>query len=399
MFGHIEAYAGDPILSMVETFQKDTRPTKVNLGIGLYYDEKGKIPLLHTVQKAEAALYAATVPRSYLPMEGAADYRYAVQCLLFGASHDAVIDRRIATIQAVGGSGALKVGADFLKHCFPDSGVWVSDPTWENHRSLFEGAGIKVSDYPYYDPATGNLRFDEMLEALKALPAKSIVLLHPICHNPTGVDLSREQWLRLIPVLLKGRLIPFLDVAYQGFGDGVEEDALAIRALANAGASFLVANSFSKNFSLYGERCGGLSVVCPDAAQAEKVLGQLKLTVRRNYSSPPVHGARVVVSILLDTALHSEWECEVTAMRQRIKEMRRRLHETLTAQVPGKDFGYFLTQRGMFSYTGLSPGQVDALRNEHAVYLVRSGRMCLAALNTGNIEHVATALAAVSHAE
>lgn len=395
MFQHIQAYAGDPILSLVETFRNDSRSSKVNLGIGLYYDESGQIPLLPSVQQTETALLDVAGPRSYLPMEGAADYRQAIQFLLFGSSHEAVTTGRIATIQSIGGSGALKVGADFLKRNFPDTQVWVSDPTWDNHRALFEGAGFQVNDYPYYDPSTGGVRFDAMLCLLKTLPAGSIILLHPCCHNPTGVDLSREQWQQLIPVLVKARLLPFLDIAYQGFGDGIEEDAFAVRALTDAGACFLVANSFSKNLSFYGERCGGLSVVCPNATQAENVLGQLKLTVRRNYSSPPTHGARVVAAILHDPARFAQWDGEVRTMRHRIKRMRRMLHDALTARIPGRDFGYFLSQRGMFSYTGLSPKRVDTLREQHAVYLVRSGRICVAGLNTVNVEYVAAALAAV----
>lgn len=395
MFQHIQPYAGDPIFSLMDAFQKDGRATKVNLGIGLYYDEDGRIPLLPSVHNAELALSTSTGSRSYLPMEGDADYRQAVQVLLFGPSHEAVTARRIVTIQTIGGSGALKVGADFIKRHFPESQVWVSNPTWDNHRSLFEGAGIRVNEYPYFDPISGGVRFDDMLNSLAALSSGSIVLLHPCCHNPTGVDLSRVQWEQLIKALIKGRLIPFLDIAYQGFGEGIEEDAFVVRALADAGASFFVANSFSKNLSFYGERCGGLSVVCSNAKQAEIVLGQLKLAVRRIYSSPPTHGARVVTSILLDTARRTEWEGEVLAMRQRIRDMRKELHRLLTARIPGKDFGYFLVQRGMFAYTGLSPVQVDALREQHSVYLVRTGRMCVAGLNHGNIQFVAAALAAV----
>jgi aromatic-amino-acid transaminase len=395
MFKHVDAYAGDPILTLVETFMKDPRPNKVNLGIGLYYDEDGRIPLLDVVKRSEIALAAEGATRSYLPMEGLAAYREGVQKLVFGAGHAALAAKRIATIQTIGGSGALKVGADFLKRYFPNSQVWVSDPTWDNHRSMFDGAGIVVNDYPYYDAKTGGVRFAEMLAKIASLPERSIVLLHPCCHNPTGVDLSREQWLQLIPVLVEKRLIPFLDIAYQGFGDGIEEDAFAIRTLADAGGTFFLANSFSKNLSFYGERCGGLSVVCPDAAQAELVLGQLKFTVRRNYSSPPTHGGQIVARILGDAALAAEWQGEVAAMRERIKAMRQSLYEVLSARIPGRDFSYFVKQRGMFSYTGLSAEQVDTLRETHAVYLVRSGRICVAGLNTKNVGYVAEAFAAV----
>jgi aromatic-amino-acid transaminase len=328
-------------------------------------------------------------------MEGAANYRQAVQHLLFGADHEAVKSGRIVTVQTLGGSGGLKVGGDFLKRYFPHSNVWVSDPTWDNHRAMFEGAGFTVSTYPYYDAATGGLRFDAMLDAIKAIPEQGIVLLHACCHNPTGVDLSAAQWDALIPVIRARRLIPYVDIAYQGFGDGIEADAFAIRQLAGAGISFFCASSFSKSFSLYGERCGALSVVCPNAAEAELVLGQMKATVRRNYSSPPTHGGQIVARVLQTPALRAAWAGELDAMRVRIQAMREKLHAVLTAKLPGRDFGYFLSQRGMFSYTGLTAEQVDRLREEHAVYLVRSGRMCVAGLNSGNVEATAVAMAAV----
>ncbi|SCK28591.1 amino acid aminotransferase [Vogesella sp. LIG4] len=395
MFAHVEAYAGDPILTLVETFNKDPRNPKVNLGIGLYYDEEGRIPLLPSVQQAEARHVATAGTRSYLPIEGAANYRAAVQALLWGAEHEAVKAGRIATIQTIGGSGALKIGADLLKRYFPASEVWVSSPTWDNHRAMFEGAGFVVHEYPYYDAATCGVKFDEMLACLGTLPAKSVVLLHPCCHNPTGVDLNNEQWLQVIEVVKQRGLLPFLDIAYQGFGDSLDADAFAIRAMTAAGVSFLVSNSFSKNLSFYGERCGGLSVVCGDSEEAGRVLGQMKATVRRNYSSPPTHGGQVAALVMTDPALRSEWEQEVTAMRVRIKAMRQKLFDVISAKVPGRDFSYFVKQRGMFSYTGLSPQQVDRLREEFAVYLVRSGRMCVAGLNSRNVEYVADAFAAV----
>lgn len=395
MFQHVEPFAGDPILSLNEDFQKDPRPDKINLSIGIYFDDAGRIPVLESVRRAEAQVIAANGPKPYLPIEGAANFRSAVQALLFGADHEAVASGRIATIQSVGSSGGLKVGADFIRRWFPDSGVWVSDPTWDNHRSMFEGAGITVQTYPYYDPATGGVRFGEMLAALRELPRRSVVLLHACCHNPTGVDLSRAQWDELIPLLVSRGLIPYLDLAYQGFGDGIAEDAYAVRALAAAGASFFVANSFSKSMSVYGERCGALSVVCPDAAQATLVLGQLKFTVRRNYSSPPIHGGQIVARVLSDTTLRPLWEGELAAMRERILAMRRALHGVISAKVPGRDFGYFLTQRGMFSYTGLSAAQVDRLREQYGVYMVRSGRICVAGLNQSNVEPAAAAMAAV----
>jgi aromatic-amino-acid transaminase len=395
MFQHLEPYAGDPILGLNEQFQTDPRSHKVNLSIGIYFDDAGRIPVLESVHRAEAQLLAENAAKSYLPIEGSAACRAAVQKLLFGAGHEAVASRRIATLQTVGSSGGLKVGADFLKRWFPGVGVWVSDPTWDNHRAMFEGAGLPVHTYPYYDAATGGLKFDAMLAALRQVPAGSVVLLHACCHNPTGVDLTREQWLQLIPVLQQGQLLPYLDLAYQGYGDGIDEDAFALRALADAGLRFFVANSFSKSMSLYGERAGALSVVCADAAEADLVLGQLKATVRRNYSSPPIHAGLVVAKVLNDPGLRALWEGEVAAMRERIAAMRRNLHGVLAAKLPGRNFDYFLTQRGMFSYTGLSAEQVDRLREEHAVYLVRSGRMCVAGLNTGNVQAVADAMAAV----
>ncbi len=395
MFQHVEPFAGDPILSLNEDFQRDPRPHKINLSIGIYFDDAGRIPVLDSVRQAEARLAASVGPKPYLPIEGDAGFRAAVQALLFGAGHEAIASKRVATIQSVGSSGGLKVGADFLHRWFPDSEVWVSDPTWDNHRAMFEGAGLTVHTYPYYDAATGGLRFEQMLQALSQVPERSVVLLHACCHNPTGVDLTPQQWDVLIPVLRERGALPYLDLAYQGFGDGIEGDAAAVRKLADAGASFFIANSFSKSMSVYGERCGALSVVCPDADAAERVLGQLKFTVRRNYSSPPLHSGRLVATVLGDPQLRSLWEHEVNAMRERILAMRQRLHAVLSQRLPGRDFNYFLTQRGMFSYTGLSAAQVDRLREEHAVYLIRSGRLCVAGLNTHNVEATATAMAAV----
>jgi aromatic-amino-acid transaminase len=315
--------------------------------------------------------------------------------LLFGADHPALAAGRVATLQTVGSSGGLKVGADFLKRWLPGSAVWVSDPTWDNHRAMFEGAGVAVHTYPYYDAVSGGLKFDAMCEALRALAPRSIVLLHACCHNPTGVDLTRAQWDTLIALLVERDLLPYVDLAYQGYGDGIDEDAYAVRQLAASGATFIVANSFSKSMSVYGERAGALSFVCADAAEADLVLGQLKATVRRNYSSPPIHAAGIVARVLGDAALRPQWEAEVAAMRQRIAAMRRSLHGVLSARLPGRDVGSFLSQRGMFSYTGLTAAQVDRLREEHAVYLVRSGRMCVAGLSTRNVERVADAFAAV----
>ena len=395
IFSHIEPYAGDPILTLNEDFQKDPRANKVNLSIGIYFDDDGRIPVLPCVREAEAQMLADGGAKPYLPMEGSAAARQAIQALLFGADHEALRSGRVATLQTIGSSGGLKVGADFLRRWMPDSALWVSDPTWDNHRAIFEGAGLQVHTYPYYDATGGGVRFDAMLQTLRGLPARSLVLLHACCHNPTGVDLTRQQWMELVPVLQQRGLIPFLDLAYQGFGDGIADDAFALRLLASSGMTFFVSTSFSKSMSLYGERAGGLSLVCSDAAGADRVLGQLRATVRRNYSSPPIHAAGIVARVLGDARLRAMWEADVQGMRERIQAMRRAVHEVLSAKRPGRDFGYLLTQRGMFSYTGLSPAQVDRLREQLGVYLIRSGRMCVAGLNTSNVERAAEAMAAV----
>lgn len=393
VFAHVPPYPGDPILSLMEAFQQDTRAAKVSLSIGLYFDEQGRLPVLDCVRQATQTLSQNVTPCGYLPIEGIAPYRQLVQNLVFGTDHEAVRSQRIATIQSLGGSGALKVGADFIKHYFPDAEIWLSDPTWENHLAIFEGAGLRTHSYPYYDAATGGLRFDAMLDTLRSIPSGSVVLLHASCHNPTGVDLSREQWQQLIPVIVERGLIPFVDMAYQGFGDGLDEDAWSVRALAEAGAQAFVANSFSKNFSLYGERAGGLSVVCNDAATAANVLGQLKATVRRNYSSPPTQGARLVQQVLQSPELSAQWAGELAEMRGRIKNMRAQLHHALHERFgERRDFGFLLTQRGMFSYTGITEPQVQCLREEHGVYLIRSGRMCMSGLSQANVQYVADAI-------
>ncbi len=396
VFQNVDAYAGDPILSLMETFKQDPRANKVNLSIGLYYDEQGIIPQLRAVAAAEEQLKAEPQQASlYLPMEGLNAYRNAIAPLLFGADHPMLKAGRIASIQTLGGSGALKVGADFLKRYFPNSSVWVSDPTWDNHVAIFNGAGFEVKSYPWYDAETNGVKFDAFLAALKVLPKQSIVLLHPCCHNPTGADLTDAQWDQTVEVLKAQELIPFLDIAYQGFGAGMEADAYAIRAIAAAGLPALVSNSFSKIFSLYGERVGGLSIVCDSAEEAGRVLGQLKATVRRNYSSPPNFGAQVVARVLNDDALRANWLAEVEAMRLRIIAMRKTLVDVLSTALPGKNFDYLLKQRGMFSYTGLSAQQVDRLREEFGIYLVGSGRICVAGLNSNNVQQVAQAFAAV----
>ncbi|OKP02639.1 amino acid aminotransferase [Xenorhabdus eapokensis] len=397
MFQNVDAYAGDPILSLMEEFKNDPRAEKINLSIGLYYDEQGITPKLQAVATAEEQMKALPQSASlYLPMEGLLAYRTAVQELLFGKDHPLLNQQRIATIQTLGGSGALKVGADFLHRYFPDSEVWCSDPTWENHAAIFAGAGIKVNYYPYFDDKTKGVKFDEMLATFKQLPPKSIILMHPCCHNPTGSDLTNEQWDKVVQVAKERELLPFLDIAYQGFADGMEEDAYAIRAMANAGLPCLVSNSFSKIFSLYGERVGGLSVICDDTKATERVLGQLKAAVRRIYSSPPNFGAQIVARVLSNPELKNQWLDEVERMRLRILEMRTVLVNALQKALPEKNFDHLLKQRGMFSYTGFSQAQVDRLREEFGVYLVGSGRVCMAGVNHHNVQRIAEAFAAVS---
>ena len=396
MFQHIPPYAGDPILSLMEQFNTDPREGKVNLSIGLYYNEDSIVPQLETIMEAQKRLEPQqSKTKLYLPMEGFKPYRDAIQALLFGENSPAVQSGRAVTIQTLGGSGALKVGADFLKNYFPNSEVWVSHPTWDNHVAIFNGAGLKTHFYPYFDAETRGVDFDGMLSCLQQLPEQSVVLLHPCCHNPTGADLTPAQWDQVIAVLKARQLIPFLDIAYQGFGEGMEQDAYAIRALDQAGLNFIVSNSFSKIFSLYGERVGGLTFVCDDAASAQCTFGQLKATVRRIYSSPPTTGAWLVDQVLNDSALNQQWQNEVKEMRERIIKMRRILKDELTKALPDRDFNYLVEQKGMFSYTGLTGEQVDTLREDYAIYLVRSGRICVAGLNMNNVYIVAKAMAEV----
>lgn len=395
MFEHIPFYPGDPILSLVEDYLKDTRDPKVNLGIGLFYDENGKIPLLPPICKAEEMLVAMHSPRSYLPMEGLEAFRTASREFIFGAQHEAVTSGRIASVQTLGGSGALKLAADFLHKFFPETQVWLSDPTWDNHRSIFSAAGVKVNDYPYYDAKNNCVRFDELLACFNTLPAKSLLLMHPCCHNPTGMDLTQEQWQKVFAVVRERGLILYLDMAYQGFGQGIDQDAWVVRELAAQKLPGFVGTSFSKSMAWYGERTGSLHVLCGDSQQAVSVLGQMKATVRQNYSSPPVHGAAVATMVLQNPELRQQWMLEVDKMRERVQKMRVLLQSVISTKVPGRDFSYFTKQQGMFSYTGLTPEQVDRLREEFAVYLVRSGRMCVAGLNAHNVDYVAASMAVV----
>lgn len=399
MFKNIDAYAGDPILSLMETYKQDPRQDRVNLSIGIYYNEQAIIPRMNAVAKAEALFYANSSVHnsspSYLPIEGLQPYLIAAKDLLFGDDHPMLHAMRIATIQTIGGSGALKVGADFLKSYFPNSQVWVSDPTWPNHIAIFVGAGFKVNKYFYFNDNKLNVDFQMMLRCLQLLPEKSIVLLHPCCHNPTGADLTNEEWDQVIMVIEDRQLIPFIDIAYQGFGVSIDDDAYAIREIARHGLPCLVSHSFSKNFSLYSERVGALSVVCSSVNEAERVLGQLKATVRRSYSSPPNFGAQIVAHVLNNPVLNNLWRQELAAMRQRVISMRYNLLNALKIVLPERNFDYLLHQRGIFSYTGLSSLQITNLRAKYGVYLANNGRLCLAGLNTGNVERVAQAISAV----
>jgi len=396
MFQHVDTYAGDPILSLMEEFGKDERQQKVNLSIGLYYNEDSIVPQLNVVKTAYKKIEATNDKvKLYLPMDGLKSYNQATQALILGQNSSARHAGRAVTIQTLGGSGALKVGADFLKKYFPESDIWVSQPTWENHIAIFNGAGINSHFYRYFDAASNGVDIEGMLQDLEQLPAKAIILLHPCCHNPTGADLTPDEWDQVIAILKQRDLIPFLDIAYQGFGQGLEQDAYAIRALDQSGMNFIVSNSFSKIFSLYGERIGGLTFVCDDQATAQKVLGQLKATVRRIYSSPPTTGALIVDQVLNDAALTATWQAELQEMRERIIHMRQILNEKLSHAVPERDFSYLVKQQGMFSYTGLSAEQVDILKDQYAIYLLRSGRMCAAGLNLKNIDYVANSIAEV----
>jgi aromatic-amino-acid transaminase len=394
-FSAVPMAARDPILGLNEAFAADTRANKVNLGVGVYCDDDGKIPLLAAVKQAEAKRNAAASARGYLPIDGIAAYNLAVQTLLFGADSPLVAQKRVAAVQALGGTGALKVGADLLRRFVPDAQVWISDPSWENHRALFESAGFTVNTYPYYDPVNHGVRFDAMLAEMRKMPAQSIVVLHACCHNPTGVDLTDAQWTQVVEACAAGRLIPFLDIAYQGFGDGIEPDAAAVRRFAASGMDFLVSSSFSKSFSLYGERVGALSVVAQDKDEAARLLSQLKRVVRTNYSNPPTHGGSVVTTVLNTPELRALWEQELAGMRDRIRQMRTGLVERLAARGVKRDFSFVARQRGMFSYSGLTSPQVDRLRDEYGIYAVSTGRICLAALNSRNIDAVADAIAAV----
>jgi aromatic-amino-acid transaminase len=395
LFAAVELAPRDPILGLNEQFAADTNPAKVNLGVGVYFDEQGKLPLLKCVQEAERLMQESPKPRGYLPIDGIAAYDSAVQGLVFGADSAALKAGRIATVQALGGTGGLKLGADFLKRLNPNAQVLISDPSWENHRALFESAGFVVGQYPYYDASRHGVNVDAMLAALNAAPKGTVVVLHACCHNPTGYDITLAQWQQVIAAVKSRELVPFLDMAYQGFGEGIAEDGAVVGLFMAAGFDFFVSTSFSKSFSLYGERVGALSVVCESKDEAARVLSQLKRVIRTNYSNPPIHGAQVVAMVLNTPALRSMWEEELAGMRVRIKKMRVALQEKLKAAGVKQDMSFITRQVGMFSYSGLTKEQMQRLRNEFGIYGVDSGRICVAALNEKNIDAVVAAIAKV----
>ena len=391
----IEMAPKDPILGVTEAYVADQNPNKVNLGVGVYTDDNGKVPVLQCVRTAEKKLGENATPRNYLPIDGIAAYDRAVQETLFGKDTPAVKDGRIVTVQTLGGTGGLKVGGDFLKRVNPGVDLYISDPSWENHRAIFEYAGYTVKTYPYYDAATNGLKFDAMLACFEALPARTVVLLHACCHNPTGVDLTPAQWEKVIDVVKRRDLVPFLDIAYQGFADGLEEDSATIRRFTAECKAVFVSSSFSKSLSLYGERVGALSIVTSSKEEASRTLSQLKRVIRTNYSSPPTSGGQVVATVLTTPELRQQWDQELGQMRERIKAMRKLLVEKIRALRSDFDFNFIIEQRGMFSYSGLTKEQVKRLREEYSIYAIDSGRICVAALNTKNIDYVAQAIAKV----
>jgi aromatic-amino-acid transaminase len=393
-FSAVKLAPSDPILGLTELYKSDTNPDKVNLGVGVYYDDNGSVPLLECVQAAETALVAKRAARAYQPIDGNAGYNNLVQALLLGTESKVLSTNRMMSAQTLGGTGALKIGADFLKQVVKCTDIWISNPSWANHRGIFENAGLKVNTYPYYDAESRGIAFEEMLATLKTLPRQSVVLLHACCHNPTGADLSREQWRLVLDVVVEQDLIPFLDIAYQGFGDSIEEDGYVVRLFAETCSILLISNSFSKSFSLYGERIGGLSVVSSTDEESLRVQSQIKRLIRSNYSNPPIYSGALVETVLASPELRAQWELELQAMRERIKLMRSALSENVSSK-SGIDFSFITGQRGMFSYSGLTREQVVKLREDYSIYAVESGRICVAALNNSNISLVSEAIANV----
>jgi aromatic-amino-acid transaminase len=395
LFAHVDMAPNDPILGVTEAYNADPNPNKVNLGVGVYTDDQGKVPVLECVRRAEQQMAATAMPRNYLPIDGLKPYDRAVQDVLFGLDSAALKEGRVVTVQAIGGTGGLKLGADLLRRVNPDADIWISDPSWENHRAIFDYAGYKVHTYPYYDPETHGVRFDAMMETLETVPSGSIMVLHACCHNPTGVDLKEPQWERVIEAVNRRGLVPFLDIAYQGFADGLDADASAVRRFSNACPVVFVSSSFSKSLSLYGERVGALSIVTQDATEVSRVLSQVKRVIRTNYSSPPTHGSQAAATVLTTPELRVLWDQELGQMRDRIKTMRRQLVEKIRGFRADFDFSFVVEQRGMFSYSGLSREQVRRLREEYSIYTIDSGRICVAALSSRNIDYVAKAVASV----
>ena len=397
IFAAVELAPRDPILGLNEAFNTDPRDTKVNLGVGVYFDDNGKLPLLGAVRIAEETRLKAAPPRGYQPIEGAPAYNQAVQNLLFGKDSSLLANGQVITAQALGGTGALKVGADYLKRLNPDAKVYLSDPSWENHRALFESAGFVVENYAYYDAATRGVNFAGMKASLNDLAAGSIIILHACCHNPTGADLSQAQWEEVVGICKEKGLVPFLDMAYQGFADGIDADAVAVRALSSSGLQFFIASSFSKSFSLYGERVGALTIVTASKEESTRVMSQVKRVIRTNYSNPPIHGGALVAGVLASPELRQMWETELAGMRDRIRGMRTSLVAAIKAQGVVRDFSFIVQQRGMFSYTGLTAAQVERMKEEFGIYAVSTGRICLAALNSKNVDYVAKAIVKVTN--
>ncbi|MFZ9326777.1 MAG: aspartate/tyrosine/aromatic aminotransferase [Burkholderiaceae bacterium] len=395
LFSSVQLAPKDPIFGLTEAYTADQRPGKVNLGVGVYYTDEGKVPLLRAVLEAEKEVVAKEAPRAYIPIEGPNPYNSAVQNLLFGKDSALIQAGRVVTAECLGGTGALRVGGDFVKRLEPNSPAAISSPSWENHRGIFEAAGYTVLDYTYFDPKTRGVDFDGMVKSLESFPAKTLVILHACCHNPTGADLTKDQWKTIISICQQKQLIPFLDIAYQGFADGIEEDGAAVRMFADSGMSFFVSSSFSKSFSLYGERVGALSIVTQSKEESARVLSQLKRVIRTNYSNPPTHGAAIVATVLNSPKLRQMWEDELAQMRDRIKSMRHGLKEKLAAAGISHDFSFIEAQRGMFSYSGLTADQVAKLQEQDAIYALSTGRICVAALNSKNIDRVAQAIARV----
>jgi len=395
LFSAVEMAPRDPILGLNEQFNADTNPNKVNLGVGVYFDDNGKLPLLQCVQSAERTMMATPSARGYLPIDGIVAYDNAVKALVFGAESDVVKSGRVSTVQAIGGTGGLKIGADFLKKVSPAAKVMISDPSWENHRAIFVNAGFEVENYAYYDAVKRGVNFEGMLASLNAAVPGTIVVLHACCHNPTGYDITAAQWDQVIEVVKAKGLTPFLDMAYQGFGHGIAEDGAVIGKFVASGLNIFVSTSFSKSFSLYGERVGALSVVATDKEEASRVLSQLKIAIRTNYSNPPIHGGAVVAAVLTNPELRALWEKELGEMRVRIKAMRQKLVDGLKAAGVKQDMGFITSQIGMFSYSGLTKDQMVRLRTEFGVYGTDTGRMCVAALNSKNIDYVCASIAKV----